>query len=616
VLNRRAAYPWLIALMALAFAHSAAYALVVPLWQAPDEPMLYEYVALTEQLGRIPAVSDRSPVLEQQIFDSLVRNDFWRYTTGSAVAPQTLADGEQLFFMPRQVGGDPPVYFGAAALILRLVPDWTIDMRARLLRLLNAALVPLVVLCSYGVACEFVETRKFEAENQGTKEQRNDATSRNHQPPATSRLPLAVASFIALQPMLAFVSGSVGNDALANVCAAVLCWAWLRMLGRGVTLRRALLVCALLVIGLLTKRTLLPYLVMLPVTGLGYALRSRRVIGALGLGLALGLVGIGIWGTRQIDWDGAWGWYWLGGHQPATRISAAGHGAALEVQAGQIAVYPVPTAAGDRLRGGSFQYGARVWSDNEASGRLIVLNDQERHEIRFVAHKAVSTIDTTASVYPATKGVVLAFQTDSGTLYADDFWAEGAGIQLLTNGTLDLPALNQGSSLLEVLQYLRLPEVFWAISSGLGPKTLPQNWGALLFASFWGHFGWMGLPFVFGSAWQPALVGFCAVGALGVILAFIQLKQARRQLGALVGLCLVGVLLPLINAYAMPSNQALSQGRYLFPLLAPIAILLAAGQSALVPQRAQPVWLAVWLGFLGLLAGSALMFIVMTYRMN
>jgi hypothetical protein len=41
----------LAALILLALAHGLAYAFVVPIWHAPDEPMLYEYAALTAELG-------------------------------------------------------------------------------------------------------------------------------------------------------------------------------------------------------------------------------------------------------------------------------------------------------------------------------------------------------------------------------------------------------------------------------------------------------------------------------------------------------------------------------------------------------------------------------------
>src|SRR5262245_11189735 len=113
----------LVALMLLALAHGTAYAVIVPIWQAPDETTLYEYAQLIVELGHVPRSEDRSPALEDRLIASMERQRFWRYTLGAApTAPlQTLADVQAIFDMPRQVGGDPPAYFMLAALPLSLV---------------------------------------------------------------------------------------------------------------------------------------------------------------------------------------------------------------------------------------------------------------------------------------------------------------------------------------------------------------------------------------------------------------------------------------------------------------------------------------------------------------
>src|SRR5262245_58529328 len=140
----------------LALAHGLAYVFIVPIWQAPDEPMLYEYAGLTAELGRVPRAEDHSPALEQRLAASLSRQDFWRYTIRRAPAtpPRTMAEVLALFPMPRQVGGDPPLYFALAALPLRLTAAWPPERQVRLLRLLNVLLLPALVACAYGAACE------------------------------------------------------------------------------------------------------------------------------------------------------------------------------------------------------------------------------------------------------------------------------------------------------------------------------------------------------------------------------------------------------------------------------------------------------------------------------
>src|SRR5262245_28491767 len=102
--------------------------------------MLYEYAALTAELGRLPQVEDRSPSVEERLAASLSRQDFWRYTIKRAPEspPQTMAEVLALYSMPRQVGGDPPLYFALAALPLRLTAGWLPEHQVLLLRLLNA----------------------------------------------------------------------------------------------------------------------------------------------------------------------------------------------------------------------------------------------------------------------------------------------------------------------------------------------------------------------------------------------------------------------------------------------------------------------------------------------
>jgi hypothetical protein len=116
-----------LALVILALAHGIIYATMVPLWGAPDEPGLYEYVALTARLGRIPAADERDLALEQAIVGSMAQQRFWYWVGQSEpVGVENLADARAYFPMPRQVGGDPPLYFALAALALKPFLGWPV----------------------------------------------------------------------------------------------------------------------------------------------------------------------------------------------------------------------------------------------------------------------------------------------------------------------------------------------------------------------------------------------------------------------------------------------------------------------------------------------------------
>ena len=69
-------------LAALTLLHSLLYLALLPPWQTPDEPTVFEYAALIGQLGRVPTSTDRDLALERRIADSLTRQHFFEYLLG------------------------------------------------------------------------------------------------------------------------------------------------------------------------------------------------------------------------------------------------------------------------------------------------------------------------------------------------------------------------------------------------------------------------------------------------------------------------------------------------------------------------------------------------------
>src|SRR6185436_7325026 len=87
----------------------------------------------------------------------------------------------------------------------------------------------------------------------------------------------------------------------------------------------------------------------------------------------------------------------------------------------------------------------------------------------------------------------------------------------------------------------------------------------------------------------------------------------RRAVLLLLALTLAGLLLPLLNAYTQTREQVIQQGRYLFPAMAPVTLLLAIGWRAFLPPRWRRaglvLWACGWLAF----AAAALDLVVRTY---
>jgi hypothetical protein len=584
-------------LMAFAFAHSLIYALIIPLWQAPDEPMLFEYAALTAELGRIPHSLDRSALLEQRILDSMNQQQFWSFVLQKppATAPATFAAATDYFWMPRQVAGDPPGYFALAGFALRIAPNKQIDAQALLLRLLNALLMPALALCAYATACELIP------------------------PGAATAMPLAVTAMVVFQPMFNVINSAIGNDSLANLMAGIICWRWMRIIRTGATWRESMLLAVVLLAGLLIKRTILPYVLIIGATGLIVLLmriwqHGQRSRNALAAGLFIAGFACVAWANTQIDRSSVWGWYRLGSQQPAMVLQQP-TGPVLMIPAGQAIAYQLPAIAADRAKQSELRYGVQVWSDTNALGRLAIFNDDKRHEIRFAARPQPDSIDTIATIYPETRGVVLVVEADRGNLYLGDAWATSGETTIVAGGSFATPMLMPNSPLQLVSDYLRLSDIFWALRNNPSNQWLLPGWWDLLYASFWGHFGWMNIPFVYQSAWMWIIGIFCAFGLIGIPPLLMRYPAIqRKQFSSLAALCGVAVMLPLMNALAMPAGQAIQQGRYLFPALIPLAILVATGQSILLPKRYQKLWLVCWLAGTGFFAFSALTHLIRFYR--
>lgn len=578
-------------LMLLALLHGLAYALITPLWQMPDEPMLYEYAALSAELGRPPRAGERSPALEARLLAALGRAGLW----GEAAPPADLLELERRFDMPRQVGGDPPLYFALAGAALGLAPGWTVEAQARLLRLLNAGLLPLAVLCAY------LAGRRLLGEG-----------------PAA----LMPAALVALHPMAAATGAAVGNDALANALGALLCLLLLRAVAAP---RPGRLLALALAAGLalLVKRSALPYALVaagllalhLPASMLRAARRSPRRGWAMGLGLALALGGGGAWLAGQFDPAAAAGWQ-DGRGAPAARAAAPG-GPALLLRAGDELIQPLPARATAALRNGALRFGARVWSDGPASGRLVVFTGDRRQEHAFAVAPGAS-VELGAYVPTIAPDVRLGLVADSGWFYADGIWGRAAGLpgQIVANGGLDAPALRPGSPLRDAARYLRLDDLSWAAASGRPAQGIaPGEWARWVFVSFWGQLGWLDLPLVRGGVWEPLLGLACAAGLAGALLTVARPRTPpalRRGLLALLAAQLLGLLVLLLNSVADPGPPP--QGRYLLPLLAPLALTLPAGIVALAPARHTRLWLAGWALLWTTFAAAALIRVAAHYR--
>jgi 4-amino-4-deoxy-L-arabinose transferase-like glycosyltransferase len=115
-------------------------------------------------------------------------------------------------------------------------------------------------------------------------------------------------------------------------------------------------------------------------------------------------------------------------------------------------------------------------------------------------------------------------------------------------------------------------------------------WGALLFTTFWGNFGWATIQL--DAAWYGLLLIVTAISGVGWIkLAWNWQRRLpalapwQRWAGAMCALALVAVWVQMV-ALVMAGGIH-QQARYLFPAIVPIALFLVLGWETWVPGRWQ-----------------------------
>lgn len=120
-----------------------------------------------------------------------------------------------------------------------------------------------------------------------------------------------------------------------------------------------------------------------------------------------------------------------------------------------------------------------------------------------------------------------------------------------------------------------------------------------LLRSSWGTFGWLTLPMNDGAYW--AFAALLALGAIGLVAAVGAGWWRDRLVVAAVLASAVGLAFAWTIAFALLAGAVAWQGRFLFPALPALAVLLACGLGAILPRRS-----ALWT-LIGLLLALAVL---------
>ena len=586
------------------------YNLVVPLWQAPDEPGHFEYAALLARLGRPPARSDSDPALQQSIIASLDRTDFWRLTRQARPVPLPRSFVENPFLRRSgsQLGDEPPTYYFVPALICHL--GGTIEEQARRIRLYSVSLLVLATWFAWRAARE-LWIQASEACQVG--------------PVETCLLTVGVPAFYALAPMPTFIGMAINNDSLALATSTGFYWALISYHRRG-GLARGLLLAGALGLALLSKRTTL---FLLPTALLMVAAGRMACRAWLGLAAAVLMV---MFTLAQWSSSAAEAWRTWPGTGLASRSEMA--------HSGHYALHLTddsPTTRGEVSQQVSLQelldpVGAEVkltaWVRAVDQPTLATIAVADGHGVTpytFVASTTwqpvslVHTITTQSGYLQAVISIGKpADPAALGELLVDDVWLASLDSpnNLLRNGDVEGSAHVLEFLLAAVRRFAKLPSG-WPqalVTAQSYSAAALQRYGlymALTFAGFWGNFGWLQLPLPVGV--YAVLAVTCGVAALGLlargrrknkmdprIAMSLWQSNALHWLGFSVLLAFIQVFLPMIGRAWQP------QGRYLFPALFPLVMFLLLGLGVWVPPRAHKKLLSAWVVGLMLLDSLSL----------
>lgn len=151
--------------------------------------------------------------------------------------------------------------------------------------------------------------------------------------------------------------------------------------------------------------------------------------------------------------------------------------------------------------------------------------------------------------------------------------------------------------------------------------ALYQRYGQVLFESFWGNFGWMKVRL--DTALYVLLAFVSLTAFLGVCHLAIRSLRKNRSWAPWQKQCLWVFLLAVFSAISLTFGNSirtwnlgwgvLPQGRHLFPVMIPIAILFSFGLRELVPARYEGLFALLYVLFLILLDSICLIAYILPF---
>lgn len=242
----------------LALVNAVCWSLITPPFQSPDEPDHFAYVQQLAETGQLPSSSGEDFSAEEKIALRDLRQVDVLLAPAvhpiSSQAEQGALEGD-LSEQPSRTGsggagvaaGEPPLYYALQTIPYALGSGGSILERLQLMRLLGAVMAAFTALFVFMFLREAL--------------------------PAVPWAWTVGGLGVALAPLLGFMSGTVNPDAMLFAVCAALFFCLARAFRRGFTRGLALVLGAVIAVGLLTK---LNFVGLAPGAILGLVLLARR----------------------------------------------------------------------------------------------------------------------------------------------------------------------------------------------------------------------------------------------------------------------------------------------------------------------------------------------------
>jgi hypothetical protein len=581
-------------IMILALVHGLLYVFLIPPWQHYDEPNHFENVWLTATREGLPEIGDFNPHLTYEVLESMIKYGFYdnlgfQPELGTPYDHKSIPGYSQL--------GGQPFYYLILSVPLRLTLNLDVTNQMYVLRLVSLVFYLCTVLIAWRLACEISPP----------------------QHPIRFLTPLTLALF----PGYVDIMTSINNDVGAALVMSLSLWGSVRLIARGFSIFNFLLAAVPAALSVYTKSTAVVSVIILPIALLFTILRNEKqkyawvmiFLGSLVLSLTI------------LSWDEAALWYRSISQEEPIRMrnEKAILGEYVFTMSNQAEVspkwtkplfQPVPRNTGWEIKDKEVTFGFWAWASQPVEMRspMIQMSSSRYYEDIFVQVEPqffafqAELIDPYPRIWVTVQPQISKKQGDIHIYFDNLTLVEGLypvdnepeyyskfGDTGIWGGTQFANIIRNGSA--ERAGFRFAPLFDDVGSQFLGDNAYPSlaltslmDWRGAgfmyertitrMFRTFWAKFGWGNVEII--GAYPYTYLGFftlflCAGILMGVI------RNWRKLPWNVLFLLFLSVLITFLAAFVRGAaylplrNIYLPVGRYLYPVMIPIALGVSFG---------------------------------------